>query len=251
MPRVRRRLGAGCAKLRVRLDQPPGPGGVHLRPSRGLAPERAAVLEALFDLPLGASVRDVARHLGRARQTAEHHLHRLKRSGHVMEIKRGYRKRRVLVPVRVRLTDAEREWLKLGPVTARAILIVSRARGELVTSATVARSLGWTRVGAIYHLRRAVQAGILDAAHNRGYAIKDGPGLEDRYLKAVQWIAENGGQAHAWQVAQGLGWSLGTTKRHLARAVHAGLITSQQRAGYTISPSAGRINWHKSTKAST
>lgn len=222
--------------------------------SRTVTPARLVVLEALLDLPLGVSTREIARHIGRAsHDTVEGHVARLKRTGHVEVIKRGYQKRRVIVPVRMRLSDTEREWLKLGTTTARAIVIVARANGRPITSGEVAKALGWTRVAALYHLQRAKRAGLLDAKCGTGYTLlKDGPGLSERYLIATQWIAKHGRQASCIQVAQGLGWNYDVAKYHLAKAVKAGLLTiryGDRDGAYSLAPGAARIDWNRSNLA--
>ncbi|MFA5862828.1 MAG: hypothetical protein WDA16_14140, partial [Candidatus Thermoplasmatota archaeon] len=183
--------------------------------------------------------------------------HSLKRSGHVIEVKRGFMKRRVIVPVRVRLSDHEREWLKLGVTTARAILIVSRANGQRITSTDVAKQLGWHLAVARHHLQRARKAGVIEARAGQGYTLfckcdaeREFAGLNPKALEAVRYIQAQGRRVGSWEIARALQWTIRCAKHHLRRAVKAGLLTvrSNGRAGgYAMSAGAALITWRNSS----
>lgn len=228
-----------------------GAGG---RPGWDGEKSRTLILEALLDLPLGASLRDVARHVGKHVNTVQHHVKRMRKTGHVEIIRRGYKQRAVVVPVRVRLGDEERAWLKLGSVTARAIVVVARAGGRRVSSAEVARELGWRAATAGYHLQRARAAGILEARHGAGYTLacacqseRERAGLDDKAFAAVAYVAAQAGRrVSAPEIAHAHDWTLACAKYHLKRAVKADLLTVRQSAGYALSAGAERVNWNKS-----
>lgn len=217
---------------------------------------RALILEAILDLPLGASLRDVAARVGRHVNTVGTHLGKMKRTGHVEVVHRGYKKRRVVVPLRMRLDDREREWLKLGHITARAIVVVARADGKRVSSAEVAAALGWNQAVARYHLQRAREAGLVEARHGSGYTLpcahpldRERAGLDERALVAVRYVVEQGRRVSSWEVARAHEWTVACAKYHLRKAVKAGLLTvhDEGRAGgYEATPGARLVNWEKS-----
>lgn len=238
---------------RVRLGEPPRPGGVDLSSTT-----RALVLEAILDLPLGASLRDVAARIGRHVNTVNHHVGKLRKTGHVQIVKRGHQKRKVVVPVRLRLSETEAAWLCLGTTTARAIVVVARAEGEYVTSRIVAETLGWRHSTARYHLVRASQAGILEGRNGAGYALLSGTpeqtraGLNVRAWTAIRWIAQENRRVTSSEVASAMGWTLACAKYHLKRAAQAGLLVAHvegPHGGYQLSPNARLINWGKSNLA--
>lgn len=218
-------------------------------------PSRALILDALFDLPLGASLRQVAEKVGLHANTVAHHVARLRKTGRVRVIRAGYQKRKVLVPVRLRLTEEEAEWLKLGTITARAVVVVARAKGKRVSSAEVAKTLGWHHAVTRYHLQRARTAGILEARPGAGYTLalereedRELAGLDPRAWEAVRYIARQGRRVTSHEVMEVFGWSVRTAKWHLGRAAKAGLLTVRLgvNGGYAISAGANRINWQKS-----
>ena len=135
---------------------------------------RSLVLEALLDLPLGTSFREVAARVGKHANTLDFHINKLRKTGHVQVVKRGFHKRKTVVPMRARLSETEAEWLKLGFVTARAIVIVARADGRYVTGREVSKALHWHEGVAGYHLGRAVKAGILEGLSHKGYRLARG-----------------------------------------------------------------------------
>ena len=217
---------------------------------------RALILESILDLPLGASLRDVAAKVGRHVNTVRHHLGRMKKTGHLEVIRRGYNKRRVVVPVRMRLNDQEREWLKLGHITARAIVVVARAEGRRVSSAEVAKALGWNQAVARYHLQRAREAGFVEARHGSGYTLpcahpldRERAGLDERAKVAVRYIVEQGRRVSSWEIARVHDWTIRCAKYHLNKAVKAGLLTVHNAGaagGYEATPGARLVNWEKS-----
>ena len=217
---------------------------------------RSLILEAILDLPLGASLRDVAAKVGRHVNTVAHHVVKMKRTGHVEVVRRGYQKRKVVVPVRMRLNDQEREWLKLGHITARAIVVVARAEGRRVSSAEVAKALGWNQAVARYHLQRARAAGFVEARHGSGYTLpcahpvdRERAGLDERAKVAVRYIVEQGRRVSSWEVARVHDWTIRCAKYHLNKAVKAGLLTVHNAGaagGYEATPGARHVNWTKS-----
>lgn len=215
---------------------------------------RGLLLEALFDLPLGASIRELAERVGRAPMTVTHHLGKLQRTGQVQVVQRGYHKRRLVVPVRLRVSETEREWLKLGMVTARAVLVVARAEGRAVTSSEVARILGWSQAVARYHLQRARTAGVLEARHGAGYTLpcscdveRDRARLHPRTLMAVQHLVEQGRPHSIMELARALSWTRTCAKYHLTRAHKAGLLLVDHEGNFRPSPGSKLINWTKTT----
>ena len=242
----------------VRLDEPAHRGGVHLRPGWDGEKTRGLILEAILDLPLGATMREVAARIGKHVNTVDHHVKRLRKSGQVQVVKRGFNKRKVVVPIRLKVSEAEAEWLKLGPITARAIVVVARGEGQRVTSREVAKALGWHLSTARYHLVRASQAGILKGRPMAGYVLTCGAveqeraGLHPRAWSAVRHIAEAGRRVSSCEVARAFGWSVPSAKFHLKRAVKAGLLNARNMGasgGDTLSPNARAINWSKSNLA--
>ncbi len=221
---------------------------------------RSLILEAILDLPLGATMREVAQRIGKHVNTVDSHVKRLRKSGQVQVIKRGFNKRKVVVPIRLKVSEAEAEWLKLGPITARAIVVVARAGGERVSSATVAKALGWHQGVTRYHLQRAREAGLLEARHGAGYRLAHGAvgpevaGLAPATWEAVRYIAEAGRRVSSGELARALDWSEGTVNYHLKRARKAGLLVAHaqgQAGGWTLSPNARAINWSKGNVAAT
>jgi DNA-binding IscR family transcriptional regulator len=217
---------------------------------------RATVLDALLDLPLGATLRDLAKRTGRNEGSVAHQVHKLKKTGQVIEVKRGYNKRRVLVPVRLRLSSVELEWLKLGVVTARAILVVARAGGKRVSSSEVARALGWRPCVARCHLQRARAIGLLDARHGAGYSLPLGSdeareyaGLSIRTFEAVEYVVKQDRRVPSEEIARLFDITAKSARWHLTRAVKAGLLQVRigQQGGYTATPGAKSVNWTKST----
>lgn len=232
-----------------------------MRPGYDGPGTRALILEAILDLPLGASMREVAQRIGKHINTVENHVHRLRKSGQVEVVKRGWKKRKVVVPVRLRVSETEAEWLKLGTLTARAIVIVARSDGQLVSSAQAAKALGWHHAVTRYHLQRARKAGILEAHANSGYRLASGrvapeyAGLREQAWCAVRYIAQQEGRrVSSGEIMRVLGWTKSCAKYHLHRATRAGLLSIHaqgQASGYALTPNAHAINWSKGDVAAT
>jgi predicted transcriptional regulator len=204
-------------------------------------------MRALLDLPLGAGKRAIGERVGLHENTVRHHVCRLALVGRVRLVKRAYRKRGLVVPARVGLSEGELSWLRVGPLAVRAVAVVAHAGARRVSCSRVARELGWNVGVARYHLQSARKAGLLEAVHGAGYTLplasdeeRALAGLGPRALEAVMLVRRLGRRVSSREVMRHLGWSERTAKWNLRRAVAAGLLVVRlgRCGGYQVAGSS-------------